>query len=308
MTVKRIVLIAENGGESGLLNATLRMYDEFTEAEFERECYSMLTVEGGESFSTGMQSVATYRLEVKDRFSLVATVDGERLFVYSYGQGYRAESIKNYVGRACDVKKAYDDEAISTDNYYLKGGEIKGSSPPIMFEKGHIYKNDANNTNQNSTVYPQLHKGGEKEGNDNKPHDYTQAFTCQTGGDRETEAEKNKGGGGEDTVCNSHLKKQITHKQAAFEWECHHYPHHACVEAVLPGCEVFRVDVGERFYLIGAQYDGELITRYLCGAPLSTGAGDRFLKLSQKIRGTDGRDYVVAFVGEDTSASSTPGV
>lgn len=62
------------------------------------------------------------------------------------------------------VNVPYNDEAISTENYYPEKYGIKAAFAEFMCEKGGIYISEDEKSSQNLTIYPQKEVGGKNEG------------------------------------------------------------------------------------------------------------------------------------------------
>lgn len=161
---KRIVLSSVGGGNPVIVtlahtNGACSLYSSLTGT-------ACISGGGGVEFAQILNGVAKFKQNFNCGVNL-GIFDGE-LKYFGYGGGdagraYMQTAYKDWL----KVNKAYDDEAIATENYYAVQDEISPACPLKTFEKGDLLYLKEKNCGQFSTSYPQsveVAKGVKNEG------------------------------------------------------------------------------------------------------------------------------------------------
>jgi len=220
----------------------------------------------------------------------------EGLIYFGYGgcKNGKGKMLNAFKREKQKVNKAYDDEAIATDNYFALEGEINPTSPSVMRDKGDFFiLNDAT-CGQFFTSYPQCVRE-EKENEKNGKHRlYNEAGgTCRTG---ETEAKA----ASDSRPCNKneasdsterHYRKKVTE---GLDKLFIRFPREKSLEMAIRGSTFVRIAyTDEKFYVVGKTvYMGE--DEYVIfGIPHSDDTPTEITDIAYRVPTANGDYYLI---------------
>lgn len=263
MYYKKTVILTEEGRRTPPIKAQISHDGNFFKITLPNTFTVCLCVSGETLFSSSKTS-HVFNLPFSENFCMGAFFDNFFYYGFCGTPPLSRHLVKNKHNefKTVEINKAYDDEALSTENYFEYNDAKEATFVPIMREKGHFFKNNEQNSNQQSTIYPQCVKIEEETRNvkndaffkicdrtENKKEDCKkEEKSCPTN-------VQNDDGIGANPTCECFYKKIENDLHSLF---CR-FPKEEHLEAVIPNSTFVKIDYDkDKFYVTGVTtYRGE---------------------------------------------------